>query len=157
MLYTAQLWSPRAQVKQCFNCCQWGHNQASCNKAMRCREYAGAHWTRDCPQKAMSCSNCGRAHSSWQKRSCQKYTAYKASVSRARDELWEKTAGLRKEVSIPMATKTPTVKSGTDQEFHIVTRQKTYGTKRRRGRPRKQVPAPKDSATTSSILIDGTS
>nr|ABW72068.1 hypothetical protein [Blumeria hordei] len=27
MLYTAQLWSPRAQVKQCFNCSKWGHTQ----------------------------------------------------------------------------------------------------------------------------------
>ena len=36
ILYTAQLWSLRAQVKQCFNCSQWGHTQASynCDKEM---------------------------------------------------------------------------------------------------------------------------
>ena len=53
ILYTAQLLSPRAQFKQCFNCRQWGHTRASCNKARRCGGCAGTHQTRDCPKKSV--------------------------------------------------------------------------------------------------------
>ncbi|KAI6250051.1 hypothetical protein HI914_02081 [Erysiphe necator] len=28
ILYSAQIWTPKAQTKQCFNCSQWGHVQA---------------------------------------------------------------------------------------------------------------------------------
>lgn len=70
MLYTAQLWSPRAQIKQCFNCSHWGHTQDSCNKTKRCGECAGTHHTRECPRKSVLCCNCGKAHKSWQKGAC---------------------------------------------------------------------------------------
>lgn len=71
VLYVAQFWSPRAQIKQCFNCNQWGHTQASCNKATRCGECAGTYQTRDCQKKSVSCCICGKAHRAWQKGACQ--------------------------------------------------------------------------------------
>ncbi|KAI1004861.1 hypothetical protein K3495_g3352 [Podosphaera aphanis] len=43
ILYAAQLWSPRGQAKQCFNCSQWGHTQTVCSRAAKCDECAGAH------------------------------------------------------------------------------------------------------------------
>ena len=108
MLYTAQLWSPRAQVKQCFNCSEWGHTQASCTKAKRCGECAGTHQTRDCPRKSVLCCNCGKAHKSWQKGACQNFASYKASVQRARYELMERTANLRREETSPAASQLTT-------------------------------------------------
>ena len=80
MLSTAQLWSPRAQVKQCFNCCQWGRTQASCNKARKCGECTGTHQTSKCPRKSALFCNCGKNHKSWQKGVCQNFAAYKVSV-----------------------------------------------------------------------------
>ena len=140
MLYTAQLWSPRAQIKQCFNCCQWGHTQASCNRARRCGECAGTHQTRECPRKSVLCCNCGKDHKSWQKGACQNFAAYKASVQRARYELMERTAEYRKGESLTMAsTTTTTAKPTDDQGFTLVSHQKPEVLKRGPGRPRKQL------------------
>lgn len=64
VLCTAQFWPPRAQVRKCFNCNQWGHTQASCNRAMRCGECAGTNQKIEFLKKTVSCCNCGKAHSS---------------------------------------------------------------------------------------------
>ena len=143
MLYTAQLWSPRAQIKQCFNCSQWGHTQASCNKARRCGGCAGTHQTRDCPKKSVLCCNCGKAHMSWQKGACQNFAEYKASVQRARYGLMEKTADLRREEFTPTEPQNKlTAKIVDDQGFTLVSSQRVEGQKRGPGRPRKQVLVP---------------
>ena len=146
MLYTAQLWSPRAQVKQCFNCSQWGHTQASCNKARKCGGCAGTHQTRDCPKKSVLCCNCGKAHLSWQKGACPSFAAYKANVQRARYGLMERTAELRRESET--LTELPQLNTANipdDHGFTLVTNQKPEGFKRGPGRPRKQVQVPAPS------------
>lgn len=139
VLYTAQLWSPRAQVKQCFNCNQWGHTQASCNKAKRCGECAGTHQTRDCPKKNVSCCNCGKTHRSWQRGSCPSFTIYKVSIERARHELMERTAEIRreKEKIVPAEVTTQVGNKTSSQDFTEGTYAITEGQKRGRGRPRK--------------------
>ena len=137
MLYTAQVWSPRAQPKQCYNCSQWGHTQASCGKAARCGECAGAHQTRDCPRKRVSCCNCGKEHRSWQRAACRTYQVYKGSVAKARNELLERTAEIRRErVSSSVVASTAGLTD--DQGFTLVTGKKADAPKRRPGRPRKE-------------------
>lgn len=145
MLYTAQMWSPRAQVKQCFNCSQWGHTQASCGKAARCGECSGAHQTRDCPRKRVSCPNCGKEHRSWQKAACRTYQVYKGSVEKVRLELFDRTAEIWKErFSIQSPVQSMEID---DQDFTLVTDETTNAPKRRPGRPRKVVAAPETSTS----------
>ena len=124
-LYKAQLWSSRAQVKQCFNCSQWGYTQASCNKSRRCGGCTGTHQIRDCPKKLVQCCNCGKAHLWWQKGTCPSFAAYKASVQRARYDLSEKTAELRRESEAFTATTlTTAAKNIDDQWFTLVSNQR---------------------------------
>ncbi|KAI1007232.1 hypothetical protein K3495_g991 [Podosphaera aphanis] len=139
ILYTAQLWSPRAQAKQCFNCSQWGHTQASCNRTTRCGECAGAHQTRDCPKKSVACCNCGKSHKAWQNGACPSFTQYKASIQRARYELLERTAEIRRtaETIKPTAIMKTAAQATADQGFTGVTN-KPEGVKRGPGRPRKE-------------------
>lgn len=138
MLYSAQVWSPRAQAKQCYNCSQWGHTQASCGKAARCGECAGAHQTRDCPRKRVSCVNCGKEHRSWQRASCRTFQAYKGSVQKARFELLERTAEIRRETSPIIVSQTASATTD-DQGFTLVTNRKVEPQKRGPGRPRKVI------------------
>ena len=140
MLYTAQVWSPRSQPKQCYNCSQWGHTQASCGKPARCGECAGTHQTRDCPRKRVSCANCGKEHRSWQKAAYRTYQVYKGSVEKARMELLSRTAEIWNEK--PTMAPTRTVGTTDDQGFTLVTSKKAEGPKRGPGRPRKVVDAP---------------
>ena len=84
MLYSAQLWSPKVQAKQCFNCSQWGHTQVVCQKSARCGQCAGNHQSRDCPNKSVSCCNCGKAHQSWLKSACPTYQVYKNAMEKTR-------------------------------------------------------------------------
>ncbi|CCU75202.1 AIR1 domain-containing protein [Blumeria hordei DH14] len=125
MLFTAQAYSPRAQPKQCFNCSQWGHIQASCGKAARCSEFAGAHQTRDCPRKRVSCANCGKEHRSWQKAACRTYQVYKGSVEKAQMELSSRTADIWNEK--PTMAPIQTVGTADDQGFTLVTSKKAEG------------------------------
>lgn len=135
ILYTAQLWSPKARAVLCFNCNQWGHTQAACGKPARCGECAGAHQTRDCPKQSVSCCNCGKPHRAWQKTACQTYQIYKGYVERVRKDLIEKTSEARREKSLGIvAVDNPDGKS--DDGFTLVT-SKTIEPKRGPGRPRK--------------------
>ncbi|KAI0995868.1 hypothetical protein K3495_g12312 [Podosphaera aphanis] len=149
ILYTAQLWSPRAQVKQCFNCSQWGHTQAACGKAARCGECASDHQSRDCPKKRISCCNCGKSHPSWHKSACQTYSVYRKSVERVRDEILERTNEIRREPSgiLPAAIAIPDDELG----YTIVQSKKAASSKRGPGRPRK-ISTP--LAPASTITID---
>ena len=149
MLFTAQVWSPRAQPKQCYNCSQWGHTQASCGKAARCGECAGAHQTRDCPRKRVSCANCGKEHRSWQKAACRTYQVYKGSVEKARMELLSRTAEIWNEK--PTMAPKRTVGTTDDQGFTLVSSKKAEGPKRGPGRPRKVIEAPAAPTTSASI------
>lgn len=121
-----------------------------CNKAKRCGECAGAHQTIDCPKTAVSCCNCGKTHRSWQKGSCPNFTAYKASVQRAKFELLERTAEIRRErepvVSMEL-TKPIGAITKEDQGFTLDSNHRAEGSNRGPGRPRKVQPA---TTTTSS-------
>ena len=75
-LYDTRLYSQALEVKQCFNCSQWGHSQAACGKRARCGECAGPHQTRECKKQGVSCCNCGRPHRAWQKKECRTFQAY---------------------------------------------------------------------------------
>lgn len=138
MLFAAQLWSPRAQAKQCFNCSQWGHTQTGCQKPAQCGECAGAHQTKDCPKKSVSCCNCGKSHRAWQRKVCQTYQTYKASVERVRLELIARTNEMRNQSVTVIASPSPPTES--EQEFTIVQSKKLTGLKRGPGRPRKETP-----------------
>ena len=144
-LYAVQLWSPWAQVKQCFNCSQWGQIQASCNKARKCGECVGTYQARDCPKNSVLCCNCGNAHLSWQKGGCLNFASYEVSVQRARYGLMKKTAQFRRDDNFNSALTLPsTARTTDDQVFTLVSYKKADGGKREPERPRKQllVPAP---------------
>ncbi|KAI0993799.1 hypothetical protein K3495_g14385 [Podosphaera aphanis] len=149
ILYSAQLWSPRGQVKQCFNCSQWGHTQAVCSKQARCGECAGNHQTRDCPKKRVSCCNCGKEHKSWHKNACHTFQVYKASVERCRGEMMQRTAEIRSHRS-SISLNSQEVNSGSKSipEFTLITKAPKEA-KRGPGRPRKEAAAP----TTSLIPV----
>ncbi|KAI0994330.1 hypothetical protein K3495_g13852 [Podosphaera aphanis] len=149
ILYAAQLWSPRAQIKQCFNCSQWGHTQAACGKAARCGECAGDHQSRDCPIKWISCCHCGKSHPSWHKSACQTHSVYRKNVERVREEILERTNEIRREPSgiPPAAIAIPDDELG----YTTVQSKKAASSKRRLGRPRK-VSTP--LAPASTITID---
>jgi len=72
-LYEARLFNHGIQIKQCFNCNQWGHTQSACGKQAKCGECAGSHQSKECPKERVSCVNCGRAHRAWQKKECRSY------------------------------------------------------------------------------------
>ena len=75
-LFEAHLHDHGAQVKQCFNCSQWGHTQTACSRPAKCGRCAGAHQTRACTGNKESCANCGKAHKSWQKAVCRTFKAF---------------------------------------------------------------------------------
>jgi hypothetical protein len=74
--FEVRLFSHSLQVKQCFNCGQWGHTQAACGRDPRCGHCASPHRTTDCPMDRVSCVNCGRKHKAWQRAACGTFQAY---------------------------------------------------------------------------------
>ena len=138
MQYSAQVWSPKAQPKQCYNCSQWGHTQASCGKAARCGECAGAHRTRDCPRKRISCVNCGKEHLSWHRMSYRTFQVYKGNVQKAGFELPELSAEIQKESS-PSIVAFTTFMTTDDQGFALVSSRKVEVPKKTLGLPRKVI------------------
>ena len=137
MLYSAQLWSPNAQSKQCFNCSQWGHTQAVCRKAVKCGQCAGNHQSRNCPKKEVLCCNYGKEHQSWHKKACPTFQTYKKIVENNRIALMERTAEIRKERNqVAEFPRLPTV--NVEAEPSTMEKQKTTVKKRGPGRPRKE-------------------
>jgi len=94
-LYEARLYNHGTQVKQCFNCNQWGHTQSACAKQPRCGECAGSHQTKECPKEKVSCANCGRPHRAWQKKECQVYRTYSEEIQAKRVALYTLSASIR--------------------------------------------------------------
>ncbi|KAI6250864.1 hypothetical protein HI914_00258 [Erysiphe necator] len=116
ILYSAEIWTPKAQARQCFNCSQ------------------------DCPKEKVLCSNCVKKNKSWQKASCKTYQIYKDRFAKAKHENQIKTAEIRREVTIIG----PWISSLADLDedgFTIISR-KEPETKRGPGRPRKETTAP---------------
>lgn len=50
-IYGARHYNNGLQVKQCFNCQQWGHTQSACGKRARCGECASSHQTKECTKE----------------------------------------------------------------------------------------------------------
>ncbi|KAI6249236.1 hypothetical protein HI914_02963 [Erysiphe necator] len=144
ILYSAQIWTPKAQTKQCFNCSQWGHVQAVCSKLVRCGECAGQHQSRDCPKDRILCCNCEQNYRSWQRAVCKTFKVYQEGVERARLENQIKTAEIRSEKIPATEAKYVPVNSSDEKGFTLVTR-KSSETKRGPGRPRKDALAPMTS------------
>jgi hypothetical protein len=134
--YEARLYSHGNQVKQCFNCNQWGHTQAACGKQARCGECAGSHQTKDCSRQRVSCCNCGRAHRAGQKKECRTYQAYFDGILARRAALYAQTASIRQR-----DTSQATLRA---DGFEIVASKK-------RGR----VPSPPSSTSTAPPLKKG--
>ena len=103
-LYKARLHSKNVDIKQCFNCNQWGHTQSACGKPARCAECAGPHQTKECKKERISCSNCGKPHKAWQKGACQTYAAYYEGVEKKRTELYLQSLMIQ---NAPMAPSSP--------------------------------------------------
>ena len=94
-LFETRLYDHALQPKQCFRCNQWGHTQSACGKQENCGECAGAHATRNCPRKSVSCVNCGREHKSWQRKKCRTFQTYLQGVSSKRANLYARSASIR--------------------------------------------------------------
>jgi len=94
-LYDAHLHDHGTQVRQCFNCGQWGHTQSACGKTAKCSICADTHQTMDCPKKSVSCVNCGQAHKAWQKAVCKTFKSFLATCQEKRVALAAKTAAIR--------------------------------------------------------------
>ena len=94
-LYDAHLHDHGTQVRQCFNCGQWGHTQSACGKMTKCSICADTHQTMDCPKKRVSCVNCGQAHKAWQKAVCKTFKSFLATCQEKRMVLAAKTAAIR--------------------------------------------------------------
>ena len=94
-LYDAHLHDHGTQVRQCFNCGQWGHTQSACEKTAKCSICADTHQTMDCPKKRVSCVNCGQAHKAWQKAVCKTFKSFLATCQEKRVVLAAKTAAIR--------------------------------------------------------------
>ena len=94
-IYDARIYNNGIQVKQCFNCQQWGHTQSACGKQARCGECAGPHQTKECTKERVSCTNCGREHRAWQKRECRTFQKYREEINSKRVELFAATARIR--------------------------------------------------------------
>jgi hypothetical protein len=129
--YEARLYSHGNQVKQCYNCNQWGHTQAACGKQARCGECAGSHQSRECPKQRVSCCNCGRAHRAWQRGECRTYQAYFDGIQARRAALYAQTASIRQENTAQAML--------TSDGFEIMT-------SRKRGRPESPSPSPGTAA-----------
>jgi len=94
-LYDAHLHDHGTQVRQCFNCGQWGHTQSACGKTAKCSICADTHQTMDCPKKRVSCVNCGQAHKAWQKAVCKTFKSFLATCQEKRVALAARTAAIR--------------------------------------------------------------
>jgi len=94
-IYDARLYNNGLQVKQCYNCQQWGHTQSACGKQAQCGECASSHQTKECTKERVACANCGRRHRAWQKSECHTFQKYMETISAKRAELLVATARLR--------------------------------------------------------------
>jgi hypothetical protein len=94
-LYDTHLHDHGTQIRQCFNCGQWGHTQSACGKTAKCSICADTHQTMDCPKKKVSCVNCGQAHKAWQKAVCKTFKSFLATCQEKRGALATKTAAIR--------------------------------------------------------------
>jgi hypothetical protein len=55
-----------SQVRQCFNCQEFGHIKSDCKNEMKCKRCGEAHGYKDCkvPDHERICSNCHGPHPS---------------------------------------------------------------------------------------------
>jgi len=90
-LYDVHLHDHGTQVRQCFNCEQWGHTQSVCEKTVKCSICADTHQTMDCLKKRVLCVNCGQAHKTWQKTVCKIFKSFLATCQEKRVALAAKT------------------------------------------------------------------
>lgn len=103
--YEARLFDHGIEVKQCFRCGQWGHTQSACGKPEKCGQCAGDHRTEGCIADRVSCSNCGRAHRTWQKKECKTYERYLEGIKQRRALLAAQSIRLRSgTIGTPQAT-----------------------------------------------------
>jgi len=91
-LYDVHLHDHDTQIRQCFNCEQWGHTQSVCRKTVKCSICADTHQTMDCLKKRVLCMNCEQAHKTWQKAVCKIFKSFLTTCQEKRVALAAKTA-----------------------------------------------------------------
>ena len=64
------------QPIQCYKCNKFGHLAKKCSNVQVCSKCSGDHSHNECVAQQLKCSNCGEAHSSFD-RSCSVYTSIK--------------------------------------------------------------------------------
>jgi hypothetical protein len=94
-LYEVRLYAHSCQVKQCFNCGQWGHTQSACGRDSKCSQCAGSHPTKECPTERVACINCGKKHRAWQRASCPTFQAYYSGIQARRVDLHRDSNSIR--------------------------------------------------------------
>jgi hypothetical protein len=62
-------YTPECQIKQCFNCQNYGHRAEVCTKHTKCGKCAGNHRTKDCEnaEGQPKCALCSGDHHAWDK------------------------------------------------------------------------------------------
>jgi len=90
-LYDAHLHNHGTQIRQCFNCEQWGHTQSVCEKTAKCSICADTHQTMDCLKKRVLCMNCEQTHKAWQKTVCKIFKSFLTTCQEKRVALAAKT------------------------------------------------------------------
>jgi len=63
--YAADRHTPQCQIKQCFNCQEYGHKAEVCTKKARCGKCAQEHETRKCKSDTTQCTHCKESHTAW--------------------------------------------------------------------------------------------
>ena len=63
--HAAERFCPQFQIKQCYNCCDYGHQATHCKRQPRCGKCGDKHNTRECKNTKVYCVQCGGAHEAW--------------------------------------------------------------------------------------------
>jgi hypothetical protein len=82
--HNAELFVPKFQIMQCFNCYGYGHRAANCKRKSRCGKCGENHNTRDCKNNNRHCCQCKGKHEAWHPQ-CPARIAEKSRMN----ESWE--------------------------------------------------------------------
>lgn len=82
--YMPQRFAPQSQITQCFNCCEYGHRAANCNRKPRCGKCGGKHCTKECNSATVQCVHCQDSHEAW-RHECPAWIAEKQRLEKLRD------------------------------------------------------------------------
>jgi len=101
-LYDAHLHDHDTQIRQCFNCEQWGHTQSVCEKTVKCSICTDTHQIMNCLKKRVLCVNCEQTHKTWQKTVCKIFKSFLIICQKKRVTFAAKTVTIHSQFTTTM-------------------------------------------------------